>query len=85
MSTLAYDTHDLAHRDLARDLAHDGADKAPRRALWRRFVDAMIESRRRQAEREIGYYIATHGGRLTDQIERDIAFGNTKTNRRWMY
>ncbi len=42
----------------------------PRRSLWRRFLDALIEARTRQAEREIARYMATK--RFTDASERDI-------------
>jgi hypothetical protein len=36
-------------------------------------LNAMDESRRRQAEREIAYFVARQGGRITDGLEREIA------------
>jgi len=36
-------------------------------------LEAMRESRRRQAEREIAKYLALRGGRMTDSLEREIA------------
>lgn len=36
-------------------------------------LEAMHESRRRQAEREIARYVALRGGPMTDSLERDIA------------
>lgn len=43
-----------------------------RPGLWRRLVGAIFESRERQVEREAESYIARSGGRLTDEIERQI-------------
>ena len=43
--------------------------------LWRFFVgilDAMHESRRRQAEREIANFVARQGGPMSDDLERDM-------------
>ena len=44
----------------------------PRPSLWRRLVGAIYESRERQVERETAAYIARTGGRLTDEVERQI-------------
>ena len=35
-------------------------------------LDAMYQSRRRQAEREIANFIERQGGHLTDALEREI-------------
>jgi hypothetical protein len=43
-----------------------------RRGLFLRIVDAIAESNRRKAEREIARFIARNGGRLTDSLEREI-------------
>jgi hypothetical protein len=40
--------------------------------LLRRLGDAVIESRRKRAEAVIGRYIERQGGRLTDDMERQI-------------
>jgi hypothetical protein len=44
--------------------------------LWRRILDAMIESRRRQVDREIARYVERSGVAFTDTVEREI-------ERRW--
>ena len=44
----------------------------PRKGLLRRMFDAVTESRRRHAERDIARYLASTGGRITDDIERRI-------------
>ncbi len=36
-------------------------------------LEAMYESRQRQAEREIARFVALRGGRVTDELEREIA------------
>jgi hypothetical protein len=45
---------------------------APRRGLLRRIFGGIFESREAQAERTAAEYIARTGGRLTDEIERQI-------------
>jgi hypothetical protein len=40
------------------------------RSLWRRVFDALIESRMRQAEREIARYMAAKS--FSDEVEREI-------------
>jgi hypothetical protein len=66
-----------------RDLARSNAPARNRRGLLRRFFDAMMESRQRQADREIGRYIRDNGGRLTDSIEREIERRFLSTPSRW--
>jgi hypothetical protein len=49
------------------------AVRAPsRRPLLLRIIDAVADSNRRKADREIERYIERNGGRLTDNLERDI-------------
>jgi len=43
-----------------------------RPGLWRRFCQAFVTSRQRQADREIARYLETIGGTLTDHAEREI-------------
>ena len=45
---------------------------APRKPLWRRIMDGLIESQQRRADREIARYLITHGGLFTDDMERQI-------------
>jgi hypothetical protein len=44
----------------------------PRPSLLRRLVDALIETRQRQAEREVARFLESTGGKLTDTVEREI-------------
>jgi len=50
------------------------SEQRPVRAagIWKRFLNALMESRQRQAEREVARYIHLNGGKLTDDIERRI-------------
>ena len=41
-------------------------------SLLRRLLDAVFVSRQQEAERAAASYIARTGGRLTDEIERQI-------------
>ena len=45
---------------------------ARRRGMLHRFFGGIFESREGQAERSAADYIARTGGRLTDEIERQI-------------
>lgn len=49
-----------------------GQVAAPRRGLLRRIFGGVFETREAQAERKAAEYIARTGGRLTDEIEREI-------------
>jgi hypothetical protein len=48
-------------------------EAAPKRGLFLRLLDAMIEARERQAEREVARYLEALGGKFTDSTEREIA------------
>jgi hypothetical protein len=54
--------------------AQVAADRPARKShgLLRRFLDALFVSREQEAERAAARYIARTGGRLTDEIERQI-------------
>jgi hypothetical protein len=41
------------------------------RRIFDAILNAMHESRRRQAEREIANFVALQGGRMTDDLERE--------------
>jgi hypothetical protein len=64
------------YRDLHRRNARvRGPARAPaceQRGVLRRLFSAIERSFARQAEEEAGRYIAEHGGRLTDDIERQL-------------
>jgi hypothetical protein len=53
------------------------------RGVLRRFFDAMMASRQRQADQLIARYIRDNGGRLTDNIEREIERRFLSTPSRW--
>jgi len=65
MSTLAY-SHDT--------LSAPAVETAPgaRKSMWRRMIDAILVAQQRRADREIGLYLASHGGLFTDDVEREI-------------
>jgi hypothetical protein len=74
MSTMAL------HRDFdlrrASTQVPRSAPAATRRSILRRILGrifaAFARSRERRAEQEAGRFIAEHGGRLTDDIERQL-------------
>jgi hypothetical protein len=43
------------------------------RHIFEAILNAMYESRRRQAEREIANFVARQSGRMTDDLEREMA------------
>jgi hypothetical protein len=50
-----------------------GTEKRRRDGIFQRFVTALRDSRRRAAEREVERFIRRNGGRLTDELEREIS------------
>jgi hypothetical protein len=62
---MAHASSAVAQRDL---IGKTPAQTRP--GFFRRFVDAMIKSRQRQADREIARYLQTH--RFSDETEREI-------------
>jgi hypothetical protein len=65
MSTLTTTTHDVL-------IPADTTAKPARKSVWRWLYEAIAASRERRAEREIAAYIERHGGRLTDDLEREM-------------
>ena len=72
-------TYTADHKNFASYASYD----APKRNVIMNFVgslrrtfsalfEAMDESRRRHAEREISRYVDLRGGRMTDEAEREI-------------
>ena len=45
----------------------------PRPGILVRLMAAIIAARRARAEAEIGRFIEAHGGRVTDDLEREIS------------
>jgi hypothetical protein len=65
MSTLTYSGGNLA--------APETETRTPEhKSLWRRMYEAFVTAQQRRAEREVARYLASHGGLITDDIEREI-------------
>lgn len=41
-------------------------------SLWRHILNSLVESRQRQADRDIARYLGGAGGKFTDEAEREI-------------
>lgn len=67
MSTLTYSHGDMPVADGTSEAA---AVEQP--GFWRRAFDRMVAAQQRRAEREIAAYLKSHGGLLTDDMEREI-------------
>ena len=67
MSTLTYTPGNLPPAARTSEAA---ATERP--GFWRRVFDRMIAAQQRRAEREIAAYLKSHGGLLTDDMEREI-------------
>ncbi len=70
-------TYAAHHRDFVpyfRDQASTTRSNAVanKAGVLRRIFDAIIESRQKQADRDIARFLARSGGRLTDDIEREM-------------
>ena len=66
-----------AHRkDFAGYVGHAPVSKAgpvaEKPGVLRRIYDAILESRQRSANQEIARYLAQSGGRLTNNLEREV-------------
>ena len=44
----------------------------PKRGFFLHLLDAIEQSNMRRAEREIARYLGTTGGKITDDVEREI-------------
>ena len=62
---------DFALYDNVAVTADTAAGKGP--SIWTRMIEALAASRQRRAEQAVERYIAMNGGRLTDNLERDIS------------
>jgi hypothetical protein len=61
--------------DFAFERGHNAAERktvAGRAGVLRRVLDALRASRQRQIDRDIASLIAGRGGRITDDLEREI-------------
>lgn len=66
----------------ARDIRILQSSRRAHRGFWRRVLEAMAASRKRQADHEIASYLAG-AGRLTDQAEREIERRFLSNPARW--
>jgi hypothetical protein len=66
--TMAYD---ISLDRVPRDSVSSHRPARPQHGVLRRWLDAIMASRQRQADREIARYIAGSGG-ITDSVEREI-------------
>jgi hypothetical protein len=55
-----------------RDFAFTATPVRTKPTFWHKLLAAMMASRQRQAEREIARYLRNHGGRFSDEAEREI-------------
>jgi hypothetical protein len=53
---------------------------AAKPGVLRRIFDAVVRSRRRHADQEIAAFLARSGGRLTDDLERELMRRITTSN-----
>jgi hypothetical protein len=67
----------------ARELAYTESQVQAGRGWFRQLLSALMESRQRQADREIARYLAGSGGRFTDETEREIERRFLSTPTRW--
>ena len=49
-------------------------------SIWTRMLTSFAASRQRRAESAVERYIAMNGGRLTDNMEREISRKDTPNN-----
>ena len=67
MSTLTYSHGGLPVAERAGEAAN-----AKQPGFLQRVFDRMIAAQQRRAEREVAAYLKSHGGLLTDDMEREI-------------
>ena len=67
-------TYAAHHAEFSRYADHKSAPEhgAANKTGLRRLFEAVFESRQRQTDKEIARFIADAGGRLTDDIERQM-------------
>lgn len=54
-------------------MSHVGSARQPRASLLSIIINGLMNARRRQAEQVVANYIQLNGGRLTDDLEREIS------------
>jgi len=75
------------HKDFApyvsTSKARDETRPPEKTGLWRRLSNGFRNHRQRRAEREIGRFIQSRGGHLTDELERDLMRHIASSPYRW--
>jgi len=81
---MSYTAH---HKDFAPYVSapkpRDDRNPAAKAGFWQRLYNAVGKYRRRRAEREIARFIQGRGGRLTDELERDLMRHMTSSPHYW--
>lgn len=54
------------------DIAATGFAGEANKSFFRKIYDRVVESQQARAEKSVASYLATHGGLLTDDMEREI-------------
>jgi len=54
------------------DIASSGYAADAPKSFFRKLYDRMVESQQARAEKSVASYLASHGGLLTDDMEREI-------------
>ncbi len=63
---------DIFHLPSTRVPASANGPACPRGGTFKRIVAAIERSRQRHLEQEAGRFISKHGGRITDDVERQL-------------
>ena len=63
MSTIAYSNPEIAARSVPAQ---------PAKFFWTKLYERMIAAQQLRAERSVANYLASHGGLITDDMEREI-------------
>jgi hypothetical protein len=58
--------------DFAGFSVHGRTPASPEAPRWRRLFDALLDSRQRQAQRDIDRVVSERQGLITDSLEREI-------------
>lgn len=63
MSTVAYSN---------REIAAEARPAEPAKSLWTKIYERVTAAQQARAERVVAAYLASHGGMITDDMEREI-------------
>jgi hypothetical protein len=63
MSTIAYSNPEIAARSVPAQAA---------KSFWAKLYERMVAAQQLRAERSVANYLASHGGLITDDMEREI-------------